>query len=211
MCNTGVACVKKARELNFQSPNCTPTLVFVEVVFNEGDNGSSPISKRSSQRLSSSTAQILDYDRPARTDGSSISEDFYGFSLLKHVVSEIQHSDLSKLTVSIAIIREEISARSASNHSAYEQNGLLSAEISSQKQQDLGSVRTLKCLEAGATDVILEPFTSERVKDLTVHAYHAHVNMAKEKSAFLEEKRMRKRSWVGVDEEIPYAYLRESM
>jgi hypothetical protein len=44
-----------------------------------------------------------------------------------------------------------------------------------------------------------------------IHAYRAHKDASKEQRALLEIKRGRKRSWVGVDDQKPYAYLREAM
>ena len=44
-----------------------------------------------------------------------------------------------------------------------------------------------------------------------MHAYRRYKEVSKEDSNFALTKRNRKRSWVGIDEERPYAYLREVM
>ena len=67
------------------------------------------------------------------------------------------------------------------------------------------------CLNAGAVDAIPSPFTRERVEALASHAYRAHIQGMKEQPSYLDRKTTRKRSWVGVDEAKPYAYLREEM
>jgi 3',5'-cyclic-nucleotide phosphodiesterase len=53
---------------------------------------------------------------------------------------------------------------------------------------------------------------------LTVHAYRIYKTAKKEQSAFLASAskfiaaaRRRKQSWVGIEDEKPYAYLREAM
>jgi hypothetical protein len=69
----------------------------------------------------------------------------------------------------------------------------------------------LKCLQVGATDVMDAPITAERVKSLIIHTYRAHLEGLKQQPEFMDPARIRKRSWVGVDEGLPYAYLRESM
>lgn len=66
-------------------------------------------------------------------------------------------------------------------------------------------------LDAGAIDVLSAPLTSDRVQALSVHAYRRSKEVVREQASFVLEKRNRKLSWVGLDEERPYAYLREVM
>lgn len=68
-----------------------------------------------------------------------------------------------------------------------------------------------KYLDAGAVDVLTTPLSNERVQGLSTHAYRRHKEAVQEESSFVLEKRNRKLSWVGIDEERPYAYLREVM
>ncbi|KAF5717795.1 high affinity 3',5'-cyclic-nucleotide phosphodiesterase [Fusarium globosum] len=49
------------------------------------------------------------------------------------------------------------------------------------------------------------------IRSLEICAYRAHRDAAKEQSTLLEIRQGRKRSWVGVNEEKPFAYLREAM
>lgn len=46
---------------------------------------------------------------------------------------------------------------------------------------------------------------------MAVHAYRTYKEVSREAASFVLQKRNRKLSWVGIDEERPYAYLREVM
>jgi 3',5'-cyclic-nucleotide phosphodiesterase len=70
----------------------------------------------------------------------------------------------------------------------------------------------LQCLDAGALDVVKSPLDKAGIMGLTVHAYRIYKNAQKEQTGFMAmAKRSRKQSWVGMEEEKPYAYLREAM
>ena len=69
----------------------------------------------------------------------------------------------------------------------------------------------MRYLDNGAVDVLTSPLLHERLPSLAIHAYRAHKDASKEQRALLEMKRGRKRSWVGIDDQKPYAYLREAM
>jgi 3',5'-cyclic-nucleotide phosphodiesterase len=69
----------------------------------------------------------------------------------------------------------------------------------------------MRYLDVGAVDVLTSPLLQERLPSLGIHAYRAHKDASKDQRALLEMKRGRKRSWVGVDDQKPYAYLREAM
>jgi hypothetical protein len=75
----------------------------------------------------------------------------------------------------------------------------------------LDQKRTVQYLDVGAVDVLTSPLLKERLPSLGIHAYRAHRDASKDHRALLEMKRGRKRSWVGVDDQKPYAYLREAM
>ena len=152
-------------------------------------------------------------------------EDLYSFALLQHISNEISYANLSKLIVPVAMANNwdnRISTSSASHETLRPPS---TSNVATHVEEDLQSThgnqtqsgapisrkRMMKCLEAGAVDVLPSPLQKDRVDNLVVHAYRAHREAAKEQKAFLATKRLRKRSWVGVDEEQPYAYLRESM
>jgi 3',5'-cyclic-nucleotide phosphodiesterase len=70
----------------------------------------------------------------------------------------------------------------------------------------------LQCLDAGALDVVKSPLDKAGIMGLTVHAYRIYKSAKKEQGGFMAmTRRNRKQSWVGVEEEKPYAYLREAM
>ena len=70
----------------------------------------------------------------------------------------------------------------------------------------------LQCLDAGALDVVKSPLDKAGIMGLTVHAYRIYKNGKKEQAGFMAmARRNRKQSWVGMEEEKPYAYLREAM
>ncbi|KAJ9643396.1 3',5'-cyclic-nucleotide phosphodiesterase [Coniosporium tulheliwenetii] len=73
------------------------------------------------------------------------------------------------------------------------------------------TVRLIRYLDAGAVDVYSSPLHKDHVHSLAVHAYRVHKEVAKEEPQFLVNRRSRKMSWVGVNEQKPYAYLREAM
>lgn len=72
-------------------------------------------------------------------------------------------------------------------------------------------MRISRYLDAGAVDVLPTPLTTDRIQGLAVHAYRRFKEVSREDSSFVLAKRNRKLSWVGIDEERPYAYLREVM
>jgi hypothetical protein len=68
-----------------------------------------------------------------------------------------------------------------------------------------------ECLDLGATDIMESPMNAKCINNLEVHAYRAHLDAARDKQALLALRRGRKRSWVGVNDEMPFSYLREAM
>lgn len=144
----------------------------------------------------------------------------YGLGLLQWIVSEIQYQSLSKLIVPVALVtipdHDEARGRTGSRDSRSEGYLNLDPFASAPKKRKvtvtpLDQVRTMRYLDVGAVDVLTSPLLQDRLPSLAVHAYRAHKDASKEQRALLELKRGRKRSWVGVDDQKPYAYLREAM
>jgi len=144
-------------------------------------------------------------------------EEIYGLKLLQWITSEIQYHSLSKLVVPVAVVAiPDLTAvgptpsarsldRSQMNYESFASNSKPSSVV------PLDQGRTMKYLDAGAIDVLTSPLLQERLPSLGIHAYRAHRDASKDQRALLEMKRGRKRSWVGVDDQKPYAYLREAM
>lgn len=153
-------------------------------------------------------------DDPAVTEA-------YGVNLLQWIVSEIQYQSLSKLIVPIALVTPPDNnsltvtprGRTESRTEGYLDYDPFGSSSKRRRSSGipLDQVRTMKYLDVGAVDVLTSPLLQDRLPSLAAHAYRAHKDASKEQRALLELKRGRKRSWVGVDDQKPYAYLREAM
>ncbi len=148
--------------------------------------------------------------------------ELHGLPLLKYITSQIQYQNLSKLFIPVAVLQgaDTRSQSSVPSKGGPSTSGIFSASKStptSEQRADYDQQSTidprplLGCLEAGAVDVLTGPLSNDRVYSLLVHAYRVHKEVYKEQQAYLAVKRGRKRSWVGVNEAKPYAYLREAM
>ena len=207
-----MVCLTKVRDLDSIAKDCTPTLIFLDVEEDE----SVPLKPALLSPLLSSSDPSKS---PALSSlGSPGGVAFYGLGLLKHFSLEIAEGNLSKLTVPIAFAHSDRRPIPRSTPTA---NGLPPASDEGNQSPSnqplahrpsvVAPARIITYLQEGAIDVVQAPFTKERLEALAVHGYRAHIEGVRTQPAFLESMRMRKRSWVGVDEEKPYAYLRESM
>ena len=147
----------------------------------------------------------------------SSDEEIHGLTLLQHIKLEISENHFSQLIVPIALIHaKELEPRETTQSEI-----LVGLHPSSHRKQDpqtsaktprsIESTHIIRCFEAGARDVVASPMSSTRLEVLSAHAFRAHIDGKKARPAFLEMRKARKLSWVGVDEEKPYAYLREVM
>ena len=204
VCTSGTACRLRTTDLNDNiSADLTPTIILVEIPSEE---------------------QIAEENRPPSPNeirydyGEVEDESLYGMRLLQWIASETQYRNLSRLFVPIAVVStNKPHLSSSTSGSGYSVSGVLSLHSTETGRPDsttsssLDTSQMLGYLDSGAADVIPSPFMKERIAGLAVHAYRAHKEVVKEQKAFLAVKRGRKRSWVGVDDERPYAYLREAM
>ena len=129
--------------------------------------------------------------------------DIYGMHLLHHICASIRERTISRLTVPIAIL-----GGAEAVNTALQGEPSLHA-LSHAATSD--TVRMIRYLDVGAADVMTSPIKPDRVQALPVHAYRAYKDAAREEGSSLLTKRNRKLSWIGVDEERPFAYLREAM
>ncbi|CRK30445.1 hypothetical protein BN1708_000961, partial [Verticillium longisporum] len=129
-------------------------------------------------------------------------EEVYGLRLLQRIMTEAHLRSLSKLVVPILLIGQAIVNRGSSPQDA-------GSYLAGVRPVDRRLV--MRCLDLGAADVILRPMHAKCVMSLEIHAHRVRKDAAKEQQAILEVRRGRKRSWVGVNEERPFAYLREAM
>lgn len=148
---------------------------------------------------------------------SSESDESYGLPLLSRISTDIQVQEGPGVIIPVALLRSQVPAsgaghgRGPSASSAYYQASESASTESDEKAITIDPKKMLRCLDAGALDVLPSPLDTVRVMGLTVHAYRVFKNATKEQSRFLTTRRHRKQSWVGVDDHKPYAYLRESM
>lgn len=137
-------------------------------------------------------------------------EVLYGLNLLQKLITEAHLRNITKLVVPIPIIsHHDQEHASAVNERMTDGTHEHTATPFGSLAANRDIIR--KCLDLGAVDVIISPLNSKCIATLEICAYRAHRDAAKEQQALLEIKRGRQRSWVGVNEEKPFAYLREAM
>ncbi|EMT65482.1 3',5'-cyclic-nucleotide phosphodiesterase regA [Fusarium odoratissimum] len=184
VCASGGACLTKLFELQEGSMlDLKPTLVLLDTP----NDDPVPEARRRASSPSpscSSSNENVDIHTP--------DEALYGLGLLQKIITE-------------AHLRGHPTT-----------NGQMTDGTAEQKPLPLGSLDTnrqliRRCLDLGAVDVIICPMSTKCITSLEICAYRAHRDAAKEQSTLLEIRQGRKRSWVGVNEEKPFAYLREAM
>lgn len=165
--------------------------------------------------------------KPHREMESPDPEDLYSIQLLQHISNEIAYANYSKLIIPIAMTHNLEGYIAATdprrsgrpNHHTPSSFSRLDTEMPKPEfdpnihgpNAPVDPKRMMKCLEAGAVDVVSSPLDEVRAYGLVVHVHRAHKESVKDQAVFLATMRLRKRSWVGMDNEVPYAYLRESM
>ncbi|KAG6026697.1 hypothetical protein E4U41_001199 [Claviceps citrina] len=202
ICNTGAACLSTLFHLQDGSmTNLTPTLILLDTPFDDPlqnqCNGS-----RSSSPSPAPATQTFEIHTP--------NEELYGLSLLQKIITEAHLRSTSKLVVPVPIISFPVA--SASKVSSYQMTDGMSDPRWTPEESLAASRHLIRaCLDMGAVDVLLSPLTSTCITALEICAYKAHRDATKEQQAILEVTKGRKRSWVGVNEQKPFAYLREAM
>ena len=203
-CVSGDTCMARVSHLESLSTNLQPVLVMLGTPADDGVEGhSGEIPKESS---------------------SSDLADCYGLALLQHISAETSTSSLSKLVVPVAMIHKKGSEHATrhafvSNRPSRPSSGgspVFGSTSSSPRTaaSKLGLAehqQVLRCVDTGAIDALTSPLQRERLRGLTAHAYRAHKEALSERTKFLAQKRVRKRSWLGNNDNKPYAYLREAM
>ncbi|KAK5654112.1 hypothetical protein OQA88_7543 [Cercophora sp. LCS_1] len=201
--STGGACL--TLWLNLQDTSMVdmkPTIILFDTPYQD------PIPERSRSRSPSPHS-------PPEEDGKNHEEELYGLELLQRIMSESYVRNLSKLVVPVPVITfPRLSSPNVGNISSDVHEEITNAKLhpgSSQNRRSVNRRMLKKCLDMGATDVMANPMNSKCMTNLEVHVYRAHREAAKDQKAMLEMRRGRKRSWVGISDEKPYAYLRETM
>lgn len=193
-----------------------PTLVLVDIPYDNQVEERRP--SRDVRTPSPNSSQEVE-----RVDANQEAQPIYGLDLLQWIASEIQYHSLSRLFVPVAVVAIPLAENSPTSHPrepvhnrsnplSFDQDPFgVNPSKASVLSVPLDQIRTMRYLDVGAVDVLTSPLLRERLPSLAIHAYRAHKDASKEQRALLELKRGRKRSWVGLDDQKPYAYLREAM
>lgn len=194
VCQSGASCIAKLFEIQEASDfDVKPTLVLLDTPSDTPLNPSNRPSPTESHK----------------TDIHAPDEDIYGLNLLQKLMTEAHLRGVSKLVVPVPIISPIDSLPAA----PAEQMTDGAVEHAGAPLGFMPATRKLvkRCLDLGAADVIISPLSAKCITSLEICAYRAHRDATREQQAILEVRRGRKRSWVGVNEEKPFAYLREAM
>ncbi|KAK4106214.1 HD-domain/PDEase-like protein [Parathielavia hyrcaniae] len=193
LCSTGGACLAQWLNLHESSAmDLKPTVFILDTPYQDLDT--EPLRLRAPSPL-----PLVDDEGDHRED------ELYGLALLRRIISESYVRNASKLVVTIPIIAYPSPGQLGENSAS-------EGRASSAEDRRAANKRMLrKCLDLGATDVMANPINAKCVTNLEVHAYRAHLDAARDQKALIELRRGRKRSWVGISEEKPFAYLREAM
>ncbi|KAG5989140.1 hypothetical protein E4U54_004426, partial [Claviceps lovelessii] len=201
-CNTGAACLSTLFQLQDGSmTNLTPTLIIIDTPFDD------PLQN---QHHGSGSSFSTPTPGPQTFEIHTPNEELYGLSLLQKIITEAHLSSTSKLVVPVPIISSP--EMPVSNISYQMTDGMSEAPPPTSESLLAASRQLIRaCLDIGAVDVLISPLTSNCITALEICAYKAHKDAIKEQQAILEVTKGRKRSWVGVNEQKPFAYLREAM
>ncbi|KDN64442.1 putative 3'5'-cyclic nucleotide phosphodiesterase [Colletotrichum sublineola] len=193
LCSTGSACISTLFQLSDDAMmDLTPTLVLIDVPHDER-----------LPKIRSKSRSPSPHSRPATADIDihTPEEEVYGLKLLQRIMTEAHLRSLSRLIVPVPIISFPASENDVP--AGHDQKPKYSSAVDRRL--------IIRCLDLGAVDVIISPMHLKCITSLEIHAYRAHKEAAREQQEMLEVRRGRKRSWVGVNEEKPFSYLREAM
>lgn len=188
LCHSGKSFAGKLAEVNERSSaDCTPVLALIDIESRK----EFALRRRDTRELIASFQKTLSLPPSRGFEFSSEASETHGIQLLSLLSSDLQLQEGPRLIIPIAILR---GSEAMGNDSLSSNTDLLA-----------------RCLDAGAVDVLTQPLESARVRSLSIHAYRTRRTAQKENSRFLAVKKSRKQSWVGVNDQKPYAYLREAM
>ena len=223
VCNSGRSFSAKLAEIQEAvKVDCTPILAIFDVDSDSTHNHLLQLGGQKSKGLSPEAASPSAPALHRQLTFSSEADECYGLQLLSRIASDLQVDEGVKLVIPVALVRKNrkdsngAHVSTAKNSQAGKDSPISSAF--DDKPSPVDPNMMLQCLDAGALDVVPSPLNNEKILGLTVHAYRIYKTAKKEQSAFLASAskymaaaRRRKQSWVGIEEEEPYAYLREAM
>lgn len=142
--------------------------------------------------------------------------ELYGLGLMQKLMLEARLRNIAKLVVPIPIIRNETEVEPESESTTTAPAAATQTDGAVEHQPQSSGLATnrgiiRRCLALGAADVVIGPLSRRCIATLETCAYRARRDAVKEHEELLEIRRGRQRSWVGVSDEKPFAYLREAM
>ena len=222
MCNSGRSFSAKLADIQEAVKlDCTPILAIFDV---DSDLTHDHLLQLGGQKPKSLSPDAISSPAtaPRKLTFSSEADESYGLQLLSRIASDLQVDEGIKLVIPVALVRVKRKSSNAtpilSARNSYSGKDSPMPSAFDDKPSPIDPNTMLQCLDAGALDVVPSPLNNEKIMGLTVHAYRIYKTAKKEQTAFLASAskfiaaaRRRKQSWVGVEEEKPYAYLREAM
>ena len=160
---------------------------------------------------------------------ASISTQYDGNTLIRHLSSQVSSSNLSKRVVPLAMVYDHPSLTQAApttgvvpkKASSRPSSGMFTSQSrknSTPTDQRISSKAITaetnsmaRYIDLGAVEVLPSPLPKDRLTSLVAHAYRAHNESLREHADHLRKRKARKLSWLGNNDERPYAYLREKM
>ncbi|KAI1437727.1 hypothetical protein GGR50DRAFT_23300 [Xylaria sp. CBS 124048] len=210
LCTNGAQCLEKVIHLLDTALELKPTLVLIDTPHDGRLPGAKPVLCEPSPLTKEPYTNGND-----EIDG--VLSDLYGIRLLEKIVSETHLRNLSKLVVPIPIVSFPL-LQTPSEIDGTDERLPQSAFAGyfSESRDSSGYTftrRTLlrRCLDSGAVDVMESPLHIKSLTTLEFHICRANKEAARDQQALLELRKGRKRSWVGIHKEQPFAYLREAM
>ncbi|KAL8951153.1 MAG: hypothetical protein Q9222_002841 [Ikaeria aurantiellina] len=196
-CTSRESCMTKISELAPAGHEFQPLLVILEasMALEEGRNDGQTSVHTDYDPLSR-TPSIPDASVSPTGDQASM---ITTASLLRIIASRITSSTSTMQILPIALLHSQ------DFKPPLEEKQRISREIA------FLSPDMLRCLDNGATDVFPSPLAAEHIRSMASHLYRLKKTWSKQRASFQEAKKSRKRSWVGIDDRKPYAYLREEM
>ena len=221
VCRSGRTFSVKLAEIHDQvKADCTPILACIDV----GSHKKNEVLTRARPKFFPESDSPLPSPTVLRRGFtfSSENDESSGLQLLSRIASDLQVDEGVKLIIPVAVVQQHrkdshdhsIQLQSARSDVARAPYGSETEPTQLADSSDaIDSQLMLQCLDAGALDVVKSPLDKAGIMGLTVHAYRIYKSAKAEDSHYMSKARgrSRKQSWVGVDEEKPYAYLREAM
>ncbi|OAA74107.1 3'5'-cyclic nucleotide phosphodiesterase, catalytic domain protein [Cordyceps fumosorosea ARSEF 2679] len=204
LCSTGAACLQHLLALQENAVySMSPAIVLIDTPHTEQITPSQihsptwPAAPTASEAAQSSHIAALD-------------NEIYGLSLLQQIITESHLRCMAKRVVPVPVISYP---EPTSDQPREQMTDGATDVLAPVPLNTPAAHRPLirKCLDLGAVDVIISPLSSKCITTLEICAYKAHRDAAREQQELLEITHGRKRSWVGVSDQEPFAYLREAM